>query len=539
MNSNLIKSIESFRQDVKDLELGGGLRGIERQHRHGRLTARERIDLLLDKNTKRFECGLYSGWNMYSEYGGAPGAGVITVIGKVVGKRVMIIANDATVKAGAFFPATCKKIIRAQEIARRARLPIIYLVDSAGVFLPLQEDVFPDTDDFGRIFRNNAIISAEGIQQIAAIMGNCVAGGGYLPVLCDTVLMTEGSGLYLAGPALVKAAIGQEVTSEELGGAEMHSTISGTIDFREVDDPSCIKRIRSLMSLHENILVKEDHLDLKSKIDTKDILKIYKSESHEQYQMNELISAIVDEESWDEYRSEYGTSIVCGYARIQGLPTGIVANQRIMTERTRPGGRHGPSHEKAMPAVIYHDSADKSARFIMDCNQKKIPICFIHDTTGFMVGRDSEHEGIIRSGAKMVNAMSNCAVPKITLILGGSYGAGNYAMCGRAFDPFLTLAWPGAKCAVMGAASAANTLLGIDLAARKRRGEDPDEEERKKLLAAITNSYNQQQDIRYGAARGWVDRIIEPENTRNELGEGLRIASTFPRKEFKTGVIQT
>ena len=541
MSSSLLKAIESFREDVKSLELGGGNRGIERQHRHGRLTARERLSHLFDKGTVQFECGIYSAWNMYQEYGGAPGAGVVTAVGLVSGRRSMVIANDATVKAGAFFPATCKKIIRAQEIARRARLPIVYLVDSAGVFLPLQEDVFPDTDDFGRIFRNNAVISAQGIPQMAAIMGNCVAGGGYLPVLCDTVLMTEGSGLYLAGPALVKAAIGQDVDSEDLGGAKMHAAISGTVDFREKDDEACIKRIRSLMLSMESTPVIESapYSELPSIINQKDIISIFKSESHEQYDMSQLISTFVDKESWHEYRSEYGTSIICGYARIKGWPTGIVANQREMTNRTRPGGRHGPSQEKAMPAVIYHDSADKAARFILDCNQKKIPICFIHDTTGFMVGRDSEQEGIIRSGAKMVNAMSNCAVPKISLIIGGSYGAGNYAMCGRAFDPFLTLAWPGSKCAVMGASSAANTLLSIDLAARKRRGEEADEQERKALLKAITDSYNEQQDIRYGAARGWVDRIIEPLSTRDELAEALGIASTYPRESYRTGVFQT
>ncbi len=521
---------------------GGGERGIQRQHRHGRLTARERIDQLADTGTTTFECGLFIAHEMYKEFGGAPSAGVVTTIAQVGGKHCMIVANDATVKAGAFFPMTCKKIIRAQTIAERARLPLLYLVDSAGVFLPLQEDVFPDTDDFGRVFRNNAVISAKGISQIAAIMGNCVAGGGYLPVLCDTLLMTEGSGLYLAGPALVKAAIGQEVESDELGGAQMHAEISGTIDFREPDDSSCLKRLRSLV--HSDMSVEpianppfEAVSPLKK---AKEIDGVFKAASHEQYNMNALLSCIVDDESYNEYKSDYGRSIVCGYARIGGWPCGIVANQRCLTEKKMPGGKAGPTTSANMPAVIYTEAADKAARFIMDCNQKRIPLIFVNDTTGFMVGRDSEQAGIIRSGAKMVNAMSNCVVPKISLIVGSSYGAGHYAMCGRAFDPFLTLAWPNAKYAVMGGSAAANTLLQINLAARKRRGEEVNPEESKQLLAAITASYDEQQDIFYGAARGWVDRMIEPLKTREELMQALSIASTFViADEYKTGVLQT
>ena len=469
-------------------------------------------------------------------------AGVVTTIAHVGGKQCMIIANDATVKAGAFFPMTCKKIIRAQTIAERARLPLLYLVDSAGVFLPLQEDVFPDTDDFGRIFRNNAVFSAKGISQIAAIMGNCVAGGGYLPVLCDTLLMTKGSGLYLAGPALVKAAIGQEVGNEELGGAEMHAEISGTIDFLEADDEACIKRLQALVHSDMSVLpVAEPPYEIvASAKKAKDIDLIFRCASHEQYNMNELLSCIVDDESYNEYKSEYGQSMVCAYTRIGGWPCGIVANQRCMTEKKMPGGKAGPSTSANMPAVIYTESADKAARFIMDCNQKRIPIIFVNDTTGFMVGRDSEQAGIIRSGAKMVNAMSNCIVPKISLIVGSSYGAGHYAMCGRAFDPFLTIAWPNAKYAVMGGAAAANTLLQIDLAARKRRGEKVDPEESKQLLDAISASYNEQQDIFYGAARGWVDRLINPDETREELIHALSIASTFEiAKEYKTGILQT
>ena len=523
------------------LEQGGGPSGAERQHRHGRLTARERMDRLFDPGTPTLECGLMSAWNMYREYGGAPAAGVVTTIGQVDGRLCMVVANDATVKAGAFFPMTCKKIIRAQWIAERARLPLLYLVDSAGVFLPLQEDVFPDTDDFGRIFRNNAVISAQGIPQYAAIMGNCVAGGGYLPVMCDTLLMTEGSGLYLAGPALVKAAIGQEVSSEELGGASMHAAVSGTIDFKEKDDPSCIERLRRLMRANQSAPAARTPpiAPVAPERDPADVYAVHRSEPGSQYDVVELLRCIVDGGSIDEYRAEYGCSIVCAYARIGGFPCGIVANQRKLTQRTMPGGKAGPSKAGAMPAVIYDDSADKAARFILDCNQRKIPLVFMHDTTGFMVGRDSEQAGIIRSGAKLVNAMSNSVVPKIVLITGASYGAGNYAMCGRAFDPMLTLAWPGARCAVMGAAQAAGTLLQIDLAARERKGEQVDDAMRKQLLDAITASYTEQQDIRYAASRGWVDRIIEPHRTRDELTMALRVAAQAPVGELKVGVLQT
>ncbi len=535
-------AVKAYVEEAEQIRQGGGEKGVARQHRLDRLTARERIDALMDTGAERFECGLFAAWNMYREYGGAPGAGLVTTIGQIGGKLCMVIANDATVKAGAFFPMTCKKFIRAQMIAQRARLPLVYLVDSAGVFLPLQEDVFPDTDDFGRIFRNNAVLSAQGITQIAAIMGNCVAGGGYLPVLCDTLLMTEGSGLYLAGPALVKAAIGQEADSEELGGAEMHAQISGTIDFREPDDQACITRLQALVHADNSVApIGEPPFEpIASSRKPETIYDVVGRDASTQYDMIELLQCVVDDESFNEYKAEYGRSIVCAYARISGRPCGIVANQRTLTEKTMPGGKAGPSKAVNMPAVIYTDSADKAARFIMDCNQKRIPIVFLHDTTGFMVGRDSEQAGIIRSGAKLVNAMSNCVVPKIALIVGGSYGAGNYAMCGRAFDPMLTLAWPAAKCAVMGAAQAAGTLLHIDMSARERRGEKIDEQERKTLLAAITASYDEQEDIRYGAARGWVDRIIEPHRTRDELAFALRVAVTAPATgDFKTGVLQT
>jgi len=542
-DQTLLKQVtEEMLAKADEIRLGGGERGIERQHRHGRYTARERIEKLVDKGSRQLECGLFIADNMYMEYGGAPSAGVVTTIAQVGGKYCMIIANDATVKAGAFFPMTCKKIIRAQTIAESARLPLLYLVDSSGVFLPLQEDVFPDTDDFGRIFRNNAVFSAKGISQIAAIMGNCVAGGGYLPVLCDTLLMTQGSGLYLAGPALVKAAIGQDVDSEDLGGAAMHAEISGTIDFMEPDDDACIERLRSIVHSDMSVMpvAQPPYEGVGPVRDAVEITAIFRAQPNEQYDMVEFLSCVVDGESFNEYKSKYGSSMICAYARIGGWPCGIVANQRCLTQKKMPGGKVGPTTSANMPAVIYTEAADKAARFIMDCNQKRIPLVFVNDTTGFMVGRDSEQAGIIRSGAKMVNAMSNSIVPKISLIVGSTYGAGHYAMCGRAFDPFLTLAWPTAKYAVMGGIAAASTLLQINLAARKRRGEEVDESERAQLLAAITASYDEQESIFYGAARGWVDRMIVPEETRTELMDALSIASTFViETEYKTGVLQT
>ena len=534
---------ELYRQTEEHLRLGGGMKSIDRQHAKGRLTARERVSLLVDDPAEFTELGLWSAYGMYEEYGGAPGAGVITGVGPVEGRLCMIIANDATVKAGAFFPMTCKKIIRAQMIAEAARLPLIYLVDSAGVFLPLQEDVFPDTDDFGRIFRNNAVLSAKGIPQIAAIMGYCVAGGGYLPVLCDTILMTEGSGLYLAGPALVKAAIGQVVSDEELGGAKMHARISGTIDYREKDDESCITRIRALMEANRVSPTPPapPFVPVEPSRKADDVYRIFQNAPGSQYDMRELLHCFVDAESdsnpdavacFDEYKAEYGQSIICAFARIGGYPCGIVANQKQLS---RPG--EGPLQ---MGGVIYHDSANKAARFIMDCNQKRLPVIFVHDTTGFMVGKESENHGIIRAGAKMVNAMANSVVPKIVLMVGGSYGAGNYAMCGRAFDPFLTYAWPTSKCAVMGANQATGTLAMIEARSRERKGEEIDEETRQAILKAVHDSYTEQADIRHAAARGWVDRIIHPHSTRQELISALRMTHNFPmNKPFRTGVLQT
>jgi acetyl-CoA carboxylase carboxyltransferase component len=437
-----------------------------------------------------------------------------------------------------------------------ARLPLIYLVDSAGVFLPLQEDVFPDTDDFGRIFRNNAVISAEGIPQIAAIMGYCVAGGGYLPVLCDTLLMTEGSGLYLAGPALVKAAIGQTVTDEELGGAEMHAAVSGTIDFKEKDDPACIHRLRELIGKYNQSTSADAEAGsrpIPPFRSGEDLYDVFSDRPGAQYDTSEIISCLVDARTvpgadghaalapnFDEYRADYGQSLVCGYARIGGHACGIIANQKKLTQRQLPAGKGTTAKFTNMPGVIYDDSADKAARFIMDCNQRKIPMIFLHDTTGFMVGRDSEQGGIIKAGAKMVNAMSNCIVPKIVVILGGSYGAGNYAMCGRAFDPFLSFAWPSAKCAVMGANQATGVLTTIEEASRKRKGESIDPDTHKQIYSAIHASYTEQADIRHAAARGWIDRIIEPHRTRDELIAALSYTAGWDySKQFKTGVLQT
>lgn len=550
---HLADAVAAIVQAEEKIRQGGGATAIDRQHAKGRLTARERIEKLIDKDSEFTELGLWSAYGMYKEHGGAPAAGVVIGVGEIDGNQCMIIANDATVKAGAFFPMTCKKIIRAQHIARNARMPLVYLVDSAGVFLPMQEDVFPDTDDFGRIFYLNSVISAEGIPQIAAIMGYCVAGGGYLPVLCDNLIMTEGSGLYLAGPALVKAAIGQDVTDEELGGAAMHAQISGTIDYKEPDDDHAIERVRFLVG---KLRMPEKSVSqtstLRAMRPCEHVYDIFTDKPGTQYDVKDIIACLADTRGesnadghtslapdFDEYKSDYGRSLVCGYARIEGHVCGIVANQGRLTERVMPGGKAGPSKSANMPRVIYDDSADKAARFIMDCNQKRVPIVFVHDTNGFMVGRDSEQGGIIRAGAKLVNAVSNSVVPKIVVVLGGSYGAGHYAMCGRAFEPFVTLAWPGAKYAVMGANQATGTLAMIEERARERAGEKIDEDVHKQILAAVHASYTEQQDIRYAAARGWVDRIIRPEDTRKELGAVLNMTTHWDwTKPFKTGVLQ-
>jgi 3-methylcrotonyl-CoA carboxylase beta subunit len=507
------------------IRLGGGPKAVERQHQKGRLTARERIDRLGDPGTF-FELGLWAGWEMYAEWGGAPSAGVVTGLARIEGRRVMVIANDATVKAGAFFPMTCKKVLRAQRIAHENRLPLVYLVDSAGVFLPLQDEVFPDEDDFGRIFRNNAVISAAGIPQYSAIMGNCVAGGGYLPVLCDKLLMTEGSGLYLAGPALVKAAIGQTVSHEDLGGAKMHAAISGTIDYREPDDPACIERLRRLVG---DLPADRKHVDETIAAAPSPDWKAFLGAG--EFDVRDLIRGILDPGPFDEYKAEFGQTLVCGTGRLGGLAVGIVANQR---RRVKPA--QGPLH---YGGVIYVDSADKAARFVMDCNQTRIPIVFLQNVNGFMVGKDSEQAGIIKSGAKLVNVISNSVVPKLTVIVGGSFGAGNYALCGKAFDPRFIFAWPNAKYAVMGGDQAANTLLDIQVTALKRAGQEPDAVELKELRDKTKASYDEKTDIRYAAARLWVDKIIRPEETRTALLTLLAVATRYDDgRAFKTGVLQ-
>ncbi|MBI3824256.1 MAG: acyl-CoA carboxylase subunit beta [Planctomycetes bacterium] len=523
----LQQKIDEIRRDEIVLRAGGGAQAIGRQHDKGRLTARERIAILTDDF---FELGLWAAWQMYADWGGAPSAGVVTGIGTVAGRQVMLIANDATVKAGAFFPMTAKKVLRAQRIAMDNHLPLVYLVDSAGVFLPLQDEVFPDEDDFGRIFRNNAVISAMGIPQYAAILGNCVAGGGYLPVLCDKLLMTEGSGLYLAGPALVKAAIGQVVKHEDLGGAKMHAQISGTIDFREKDDAACLDRLKRLVAMLPADPVKV-RCDAKSGKADK-IAGIVTGDARQEYDVRDLLPHLLDAEPFDEYKAEFGPTLVCGYGRLGGVAVGVVANQKKRCK--------SPSGELQFGGVIYVDAADKAARFIMDCNQTRLPIVFLKDVNGFMVGRDSEQAGIIRSGAKLVNVIANSVVPKLTVILGGSYGAGNYALCGKAFDPRFLFAWPTARYAVMGGEQAASTLLDITISKLKRAGHTPDADELTELRRKVEASYQEQTDIRYAAARLWVDAIIEPAQTRSALLTALSVALRHDDgRAFKTGVLQT
>jgi acetyl-CoA carboxylase carboxyltransferase component len=523
------------------LREGGGKAGHERQRKMGRLPVRERLSHLLDKDAPFFEIGLWAAYKMYEQWGKIPAAGVVAGIGNVAGVPCMIVANDATVKAGAFFPQTTKKVIRAQRIAFECSLPIVYLVDSAGVFLPMQDEIFPDEDDFGRIFRNNSVISAAGIPQFAAIVGNCVAGGAYLPVLCDKILMTKGSGLYLAGPSLVKAAIGQVVDQEELGGAQMHAEISGTVDFFEKDDPSCLKRLRSLVALLPEAEAATKARPVRAGMavsaskaakDPNAVYDLINFDGQRNYDARDLLATIIDENSMDEYKADYGKTIVTVYARINGRPVGIVANQHLQVRTKKEGIQMG--------GVIYSDSADKAARFVMDCNQTGLPIVFFQDVTGFMVGRDAEQSGIIRSGAKLVNAVSNSTVPKITVVVGGSFGAGNYAMCGKAYDPRFIVAWPTARYAVMGAAQASDTVFAILARARERGDKKATQEELEELRTKVKQSYEEQTDIRYGAARGWVDAIIQPHETRDVLIRLLDYVSRpMPRARFHTGVIQT
>ncbi len=555
----MIELLTAIRTEEEKIRQGGGAKAIEAQHKKGRLTARERIARLIDPKSEFFELGLYAAYGMYEEWGGAPAAGTITGLAQVSGRRVMIIANDATVKAGAFFPMTAKKVIRAQNIAIDNRIPTIYLVDSSGIFLPLQEDVFPDTDDFGRVFRNNAVMSAMRIPQITAIMGMCVAGGAYLPVMCDSILMTEGSGLFLAGPALVQSAIGQKTSAEELGGAQMHAQISGTIDFREPDDDACLKRIRSLVEkMGHPAKAPFDHKPAEPPAHpAEEIYGIFSAEPSKQYDMRDVIARVVDRRgdpkggqkadrnddrnddasSFDEYKAEYGQTLLCGYARIGGWAVGIVANQKKNVTVAAPG-----TGDKRMEfgGVIYTESADKAARFILDCNQNLIPLVFLHDVNGFMVGKEAEWSGIIRAGAKMVNAVANSVVPKIAVICGGSFGAGHYAMCGKAYDPRFIFAWPTARYAVMSGESAAGTLVEIKIKQLEREGKKLSDAEKKELFESVRATYERQTDPRYAAARLWVDAIIDPARTREALIEALESAALNPAiPEFKTGVLQT
>ena len=535
----IVDLLTQFKNEEEQISTGGGAKAIESQHKKGRLTARERIKKLVDPGSHFFELGIYAAFEMYEEWGGAPAAGTLTGLARVCGRTIMIIANDATVKAGAFFPMTAKKVIRAQNIAIENHIPTIYLVDSAGVFLPLQEDVFPDTDDFGRVFRNNAVMSAMGIPQLTAIMGMCVAGGAYLPVMCDHILMTEGSGLFLAGPALVQAAIGQKTSAEDLGGAKMHAQISGTVDFREPDDDACIARIRALVdkmgapnpSPFSRVAAREPLYP------REEIYGIFSGDPAKQYDMREIIARIVDASEFEEYRAEYGETLLCGYARIGGWAVGIVANQKKHVQTLARG-----SDQKRLEfgGVIYTESAEKAARFILDCNQNRIPLVFLHDVNGFMVGKDAEWSGIIRAGAKMVNAVSNSVVPKIAVICGGSFGAGHYAMCGKAYDPRLIFAWPTARYAVMSGDAAASTLVEIKLKQLEREGKKVDEQQKKELYESVRATYEHQTDPRYAAARLWVDAIIDPAHTRDALISALEAAALNPIvPEFKTGVLQT
>jgi 3-methylcrotonyl-CoA carboxylase beta subunit len=554
--------MEALRAEEDEIRLGGGVKAAEAQRAKGRLTVRERLKLLLDEGPEFLELGLWAARGMYEEYGGAPAAGVVTGLGRVSGRLCMIIANDATVKAGAFFPMTAKKVLRAQTIALENRIPTLYLVDSAGVFLPLQEDVFPDTDDFGRVFRNNAVMSSLGVPQITAIMGMCVAGGAYLPVMTDTVLMTEGSGLFLAGPSLVQAAIGQKTGAEELGGASMHAEISGTVDFKEPNDHLCIARLRSLVgkigqrqglgTRAEGLAnggevfnrVAFDAVKDAPRFAVEDLYGLIDPDPAKAatnvYDMREVIARIVDRSEFDEYKEEFGRTVLCGYARIGGRAVGIVANQKMHQSQTVAVGPQAGEKRTEFGGVIYTESAQKAARFIMDCNQSLVPLIFLHDVNGFMVGKDAEWSGIIRAGAKMVSAVSTSVVPKITVIVGGSFGAGHYAMCGKAYDPRFLFAWPTARYAVMSGASAANTLAEVRAKQMERGGKVLSDAEKKALYDEIKSSYDAQADPRYGAARLWIDAIIDPVKTREVLMTALEAASLNPEvARFNPGVLQT
>ncbi|MCP4123435.1 MAG: acyl-CoA carboxylase subunit beta [Bacteroidetes bacterium] len=528
-------AVTEMKKKLMVIKLGGGEKRIEKQHAQGKLTARERIDHLIDKESEFIEIGAFAGYEMYKEHGGCPAGGVVTGLGYISGRLCMIVANDATVKAGAWFPITGKKNLRAQEIAMENRIPIIYLVDSAGVYLPMQDEIFPDKEHFGRIFRNNAKMSSMGVPQIAAIMGSCVAGGAYLPIMSDEAIIVEGTGsIFLAGPYLVKAAIGENADQETLGGATTHCEISGVTDYKVPDDQTCLKTIRELVDKlgdfpkagfsRETPKPPVKHPD--------DIYGIVPDSSAKPYDVKEVIKRLVDDSKFTEYKAGYGKTILCGYARIDGWAVGIVANQRLLV-KTRKG-------EMQFGGVIYSDSADKAARFIMLCNQKRIPLVFLQDVTGFMVGSRSEHGGIIKDGAKMVNAVSNSVVPKFTVVMGNSYGAGNYAMCGKAYDPRLIVGWPNAKIAVMGGAQAAKVLTQIQVSSREKRGEKLSEKEKQDILEKITGKYAEHTTAYNAGANLWIDAIIDPLETRKWVSMGIEAANHAPiTEDFRLGALQT
>ncbi len=524
-----------LRVQAGEVMLGGGKERIAREHGRGKLTARERIASLIDDDQQFTEIGTFAAYGMYEEEGGCPAAGTVMGLGKVSGRLCMIVANDATVKAGAWFPITAKKNLRAQEIALENRLPIIYLVDSAGVFLPLQDEIFPDKEHFGRIFRNNAVLSSRGIPQIAAIMGSCVAGGAYLPIMSDEALIVDGTGsVFLAGPFLVRAAIGEDVDKETLGGASTHSEISGVTDYKMPDDRTCLNTIRELVGRLGPYPSAELQRSTPAppSFDSQDLYGIVPTDSGQPYDMLDVISRIIDAESWLPYKEEYGKTVLTGYARVDGWSVGIVANQRTVVRTAK--------NEMQVGGVIYSDSADKAARFVMNCNQKRIPLVFLQDVTGFMVGTRAEHGGIIKDGAKMVNAVANSVVPKFTVVVGNSYGAGNYAMCGKAYDPRLICAWPTAKIAVMGGSQAAKTLLQIQVSKLEKKGREIDDDERRSMLREIEEKYEAHASPYYAAARLWVDEIIDPVDTRAWISRGIEAANHNPKiPPFNPGVIQT
>lgn len=525
--------VEGVQENLKKIYEGGGKKAIAKQKEKGKNTARERINYLIDKDSSFVEIGAFAGWGMYEEQGGCPAGGTVAGIGYVSGRQCVIVANDQTVKAGAWFPITGKKNLRMQEIALQNHLPVIYLVDSAGVFLPMQDEIFPDKEHFGRIFYNNAQMSAKGIIQIAAVLGACVAGGAYLPIMSDETLMVEGAGsIYLAGPYLVKAAIGEDVDTETLGGAATHTEISGIADYKFKTEEDCLDQVKKIMNkIGEKPRAGFDRIQPKKpKKNPEDLYNVFPA-GGKPYDMMEIIERLVDQSAFDQFKQDYGKTIICGYGRIDGWAVGIVANQRKIVRNSKG--------EMQMGGVIYNDSADKAARFIMNCNQKNIPLVFLQDVTGFMVGSRSEHAGIIKDGAKMVNAVANSVVPKITIIIGNSYGAGNYAMCGKAYDPRFIYAWPTAKIAVMGGDQAAKTLLQIQVASLKAKGEIITPEEEERLLSQIKDRYEEQTTPYYAAARLWVDGIIDPLETRKLISEGLNAASHNPEQAtFKTGVFQ-